>query len=193
MFNWKKILTGNNQYSSIKIKAEIESLINDQNQLKAKNAELESCLQQLQIELLADAPGALKAIKETEAEIGGNKNKISAISSVIEDLEKKLADALILEKENRQGAIISETALIDEQIAEIRLAIVEHFAKAAALYQGVTGNDAIRLNLDFFINYRLDDKLRELIAENSSDETTLYRKRENLSNEAIRLRKQPAS
>lgn len=193
MFNWKKILTGNNNHSSIKIKAEIESLINDREQLEAQDAELETSLQGLQIDLLSDDPGALKAVKEAEASINENKNRVSAIQSVVKSLERKLEESLINEKNNRQIEIIKETAIIDEHVAEKRLELVKAYSKACALYTDLTGREYSKLSFNFFIDCKLSKDVHDEVEGLERLPINLFRQRENLLNEGNSLRKKYAS
>lgn len=152
---WKKILTGGN-HSSNEIQEEIKTLSDNRQQLEAKNTELETSLQKLQIDLLAEAPGAAKSIRNAESEISQNGNKIAAISNIIEDLEKKFNNALVREKNDRQSEITSEIEEIDKQATEARNELVKAYARAAALYINLTGRRASELSFDYFLDYKLD-------------------------------------
>ena len=185
---WQSILAGERRSSSI-IKEEIRNLTNSGQELQEALPGLEKTLEEARKGLLAESIGAIEKVNQAETAISGSKNRLAGLSSILEDLNAALKEALASEKTTRLQEIVSEVARIDKEATEKRLEIVELFAKAASLYANVTGSEPSRFCYDFFLNYRIDGELRRCIAENSSDEVSLYRKRENLQNEAIRLRK----
>ncbi len=187
---WQQILQ-NKIHDSGTIRIESQKLNDSRQKMKADLIELESSLGDLQQDLLAELPGALEAVRATEASISELQNKGAATESVIKELEIKLTEALTNEQARRLKEIISKTALIDEQMAVRRLEIVEHFAKAAALYENVTGQDPTRFGFDFVFNHQLIDVFSNRIAEISANEqgASLYQKRQALCTENARLSK----
>lgn len=189
---WQSILAGERQSSSI-IKEEIRNLTDSGKELEASLPKLEKTLGEARKSLLAEVPGSLERVQEAEGAISECTNRLAGLSSILQELDAALKEALASERKNRLAEIITETASIDGQMAEIRLEIVEHFAKAAALYKGITGQEYYRLSNDFFENYKLTDKLRECIAKNSSDGLSLFQQRRVLESEGIQLRKKSIS
>ncbi len=188
---WQKMLK-NEIHDSGTIRVEIQKLKDSRQKMKADSIELESSLGDLQRDLLAeDSPGALEQVTQAERAISESRSKIAAIASILDDLGTALEKALANEQARRQSKIISEVAVIDEQIAETRLEIVEHFAKAAALYENATGQDPTKFGFDFIFNNRLIDAFSKRIEEFSTNGqgSSLYQKRQALSTEAARLRK----
>lgn len=187
---WQELLEGKGQSSNI-IKEEILNLNDSGKELESGLVELETTLQGLQKNLLAEKTGSFEAVRATEANISEHRNKIAAISNIIKELEIKLTEVLIDEKKNRQKEIISEIALIDKKMKESRLEMVGHFAKASVLYKDITGQEYYNLSSEHFENYGLTGNLRDLIAEKSADDhrVSLYQRRQTLSAEGIRLNK----
>lgn len=185
---WQSILEGK-KTNSIEIKDEISNLTNSGQKMESELVDLESSLQGLQKDLLAGVPNGLEAVRTTEARISEHRNKRAGISSVIEELENKLKEVLVDEKNDRLTEIIAETKKIDAQIAEIRLEILEYYANAAALYVNITGSPYHYID-NFFENYNLSRDLRQRIDELSTGQgISLHRRRKALSNESVRLRK----
>ena len=191
MQTWQKILKSDKTQSSETVKAEIQRLEGSRQKMKADLIELESSLGDLQQDLLAELPGALDAVRAAESHISENRNKIAAIERIVRDLEIKLTEALANERARRQSEIISEISVIDEQIAETRLLIVDHFAKAAALYKNVTNEDPTRFGFEFIFNHDLTSVFGKRVSEIEADNqgSSLYLKRRALVAESDRLRK----
>ena len=187
---WKQILTGKGEsYSSTAIQGEIKRLESLGQKMKADLIERSSSLGGLQQNLLEELPGARDAVRSTESNISELQNKGAATATVIKDLKIKLNEALANEQARRQSEITGEIAVLDEQIAKTRLLIVEHFAKAAALYGSITGQEPTKFSFDFVFNNRLIDVFSKRIAEIEANEqgASLFHKRRTLSAEADRL------
>ncbi len=185
---WQKIKKGEIQDSGT-IRAESQKLKDSRQKMNADLIELESSLEGLQQDFLAELPGALDAVRATEASISELRNKGAATESVIKELEIKLAEALSKEQARRQSDITGEIALIDAEATEKRMELVETYAQACVLFAEITGRAPSQLSFDFFLNYKLTDELSRCVDKNTSDEMSLQRKRESLMSEADRLRR----
>ncbi len=189
---WQRIKKGEIQDSGT-IRAESQKLKDSRQKMKADLIELESSLKSLQQDLLAENPGALDAVRATEASIAELRNKGAATESVIKDLEKKLEEALGNEQARRQAEITQKIAAIDNEVLELRQKALSYFSKAAIIINKLFGNEGSDQNLsyDFFQRCNLSTELHKQIDAGISEQEALClsTKREHLLRESTQLNK----
>lgn len=189
MKTWQEILNGESQPSGV-IEEEIKTLTSSGQELQASLPGLLKSLEEARKSLLAEVPGSLEKVKEAEMEISENKNKLAGLSSVLEDLNMALQEALSAEKAKRQREIIAEVAAIDEQASKKRDELVTAYARACALYVEITSREFHNLDYHYFVNYNLEKMLRESIQELLPGGPSLLRQRQILTDESTRLERQ---
>lgn len=185
---WERILNGESE-PSVEIREEIARLTSDGKKLEEALPGFSQDLERAQKALLAESPGALEAVKKAEMALSESKSKISAIASILQDLNAALKRALVDERTRRQSEIVASVAAIDEQASKKRDELVTAYSRACALYVELTGREPHNLDYRFFMDYDLTKPLRDRLEEIPPGGPSLFRQREALESESARLRK----